>query len=51
MINSQYKIVLSFIIKAILLYVAWFIFYDFVITPSNFNTWLNHRVAFDASVF
>ena len=51
MINSQYKIVLSFIIKAILLYVAWFIFYDFVITPSNFNTWLNNRVAFDASVF
>ena len=50
-LNSQYKIVVVFIIKAILLYVGWFIFNDFLIAKSGVNDWLNHRVAFDASLF
>ena len=50
-INSQYKIVIVFIIKAILLYLAWFILNDFVVAKSGLNDWLNHRVAFDASIF
>jgi len=51
MLNSQYKIVVVFIIKAILLYVAWFVFNDFIIAKSGVNDWLNHRVAIDASLF
>ncbi|MFM7015976.1 MAG: exosortase X [Bacteroidota bacterium] len=50
-INSQYKIVVIFIVKAILLYVTWFIINDFFIATSGINNWLNHRVAFDASIF
>lgn len=50
-LNSQYKIVIVFVLKAVLLYVAWFVFNDFVIAKSGVNDWLNHRVAFDASVF
>lgn len=50
-ISPQYKIVVVFIIKAILLYVAWFIINDFFVASSGINDWLNHRVAFDASLF
>ncbi len=39
-----------FVIKAVLLYIVWFIFYDFHVAQDGFvNTWLNHRVATDAS--
>lgn len=50
-LNSQYKIVIVFILKAILVYVAWFIFNDFVVLQSGLNDWLNYRVAQDASMF
>jgi exosortase family protein XrtF len=50
-INPQYKIVATFILKAILLYLAWFIINDYIIAFSGVNDWLNHRVAFDASLF
>lgn len=47
--NPKNKPVLIFISKAVLLYIFWFITYDFIIAPdSRLDSWLNERVAKDA---
>lgn len=47
--DPKNKPVLIFILKAVFLYIIWFISYDFVIAPAGkTDAWLNERVAIDA---
>lgn len=50
--DPKQKAIAAFVIKAILLYIVWFISYDFFIAPSGkTDTYLNYRVGTDAGTF
>ncbi len=48
--DKQQRQIALFLIKAVFLYLLWFISYDFFISPSGIvDNWLNNRVATDAA--
>ena len=48
--DPRHKSIVGFLLKAISLYIVWFIFYDFFIAPNGtIDFWLDHRLASDAS--
>jgi len=47
--DPKQKAILVFVVKALLLYILWFIAYDFIIAPNQkLDDYLNYRVATDA---
>jgi len=48
--DKQQQQIALFLIRAVILYVIWFVSYDFFISPSGkIDHWLNNRVATDAA--
>lgn len=50
LLDSRHRAIIGFLLKAILLYITWFVSYDFFIAPNgSLDSWLDHRLATDAS--
>ena len=49
--DEKQRRIAAFILKAVGLYILWFVVYDFWLAPAgNLDSWLNHRAASDGSL-